>query len=102
MIEAIIKETGETIYIDYSIPNNRMLSAVKVNGEYIQINSNDIEFIDQSDINIEWEQRRYELSRAAMQGIVSNSEFLREHEKEDIHYLALKCADKMINILRGE
>lgn len=64
---------------------------------------------------IDWEQRRYELSKAAMQGILSNEEEVRyacsgadykEGEKhtvpKGIAQFAIACADALINELKGE
>lgn len=52
---------------------------------------------------IDWEQRRYELAKAAMQGIYSNShpEFAMNTSNETMAEWALMIADAMIEKLKG-
>ena len=65
--------------------------------------------------NIDWEQRRYELAKAAMQGILSNEEEVgyacsgatyKENEKHTVPkavaQFAIACADVLINELKGK
>lgn len=64
---------------------------------------------------IDWEQRRYELAKAAMQGLISNSFFMKnlsiyldEHPNrkmdvgELIYIESVNYADIMIKKLKGE
>ena len=64
---------------------------------------------------IDWEQRRYELAKAAMQGILSDEEEVRyacseaDYKKggvrtipKSIAQFAIACADALINDLKGE
>lgn len=64
---------------------------------------------------IDWEQRRYELAKAAMQGILSNETEVNyacseaDYKKEEIRTVpksiaqfAIACADALINKLKGE
>lgn len=63
---------------------------------------------------IDWEQRRYELAKAAMQGILSDEEEVRyacseaDYKKGEKHTVpkgiarfAIACADALINELKG-
>lgn len=65
--------------------------------------------------SIDWEQRRYELAKAAMQGILSNEEEVgyacsgatyKENEKHTVPkavaQFAIACADVLINELKGK
>ena len=64
---------------------------------------------------IDWEQRRYDLAKDAMQGILSNEEEVgyacseatyKENEKHTVPkavaQFAIACADALINELKGE
>lgn len=64
---------------------------------------------------IDWEQRRYELAKAAMQGILSDEEEVRyacseaDYKKGEKHTVpkgiarfAIACADALINELKGD
>lgn len=55
------------------------------------------------DEGIDWEERRYELAKAAMQGIYSNShpEFAMNTSNETMAEWALMIADAMIEKLKG-
>ena len=63
---------------------------------------------------IDWEQRRYELAKAAMQGILSDNTVFSyacseaDYKKGEIHTIpkgiaqfAIACADALINELKG-
>lgn len=50
---------------------------------------------------IDWEERRYELAKAAMQGILSNSdESMVTMDTKSISSLAVRTADEMIKQLK--
>ena len=64
---------------------------------------------------IDWEQRRYELAKAAMQGLLSDEEEVRyacseaDYKKGEVRTIpksiaqfAIACADALINDLKGE
>ena len=64
---------------------------------------------------IDWEQRRYELAKAAMQGILSDNAVVgyacleADYKKGEKHTIpkgiarfAIACADALINELKGE
>ena len=53
--------------------------------------------------DIDWEQRRFELAKAAMMGIMGNcDENLCQMEIPKIVKLTIKCADEMIKQLKEE
>ncbi len=52
--------------------------------------------------NIDWEQRRYEIAKAAMQGVLSNPAFCNMSTKKDIAIkIAVYSADKLIEELKS-
>lgn len=77
-MKAKIKGTGEFVNVEFSRRSNisRYSDFFKTDDgrEIIDIN---LEF----DNPIDWEQRRFELVKAAMQGLCSNSEFERDYER---------------------
>lgn len=81
-------------------------------GKQIMLSSNKVDITDYSS-NIDWEQRRYELAKSAMQGILSNEEevdFARvcaEYKENEKHTVpkavaqyAVSCADALIEELK--
>lgn len=65
----------------------------------------DARFVDIIDYtpSIDWEQRRYELAKTAMQGVLSNPAFCGTYSKREAPIIiALDCADNMIKKLKGE
>ena len=83
-------------------------------GRQIMINANDIEITDYNRC-IDWEQRRYELAKSAMQGILSEETEVSyacseaDYKKGEKHTIpksiarfAIACADALINELKGE
>lgn len=52
--------------------------------------------------NTDWEQRRYEIAKAAMQGVLSNPAFCNMSTKKDIAIkIAIYSADKLIEELKN-
>ena len=71
-MKARIKETGEIINIsDYA---RATLDKCDSYGSPIELSFDEVEILQERSDNIDWEQRRYELAKAAMQGILSNEE----------------------------
>ncbi len=75
----------------------------------------ELDFLNVGNLVIDWEQRRYELAKAAMQGILSDEEEVRyacseaNYKKEEIRTIpksiaqfAIACADALIDKLKGE
>lgn len=74
------------------------------NGESIMLSSSDCCFYEIEQTTIDWEQRRYEIATAAMQGILSNSLFPKYstegYHRGNVVYNALSYADKLIEQLK--
>ena len=52
--------------------------------------------------NIDWEQRRYEIAKAAMQGVLSNPAFCNTSTNKDFPIkIAVYSADKLIEELKS-
>ena len=73
----------------------------------------DLDFLNIGNSAIDWEQRRYELAKAAMQGILGNEEEINfacsgaEYKENEIHTVpkavaqyATACADALIEQLK--
>lgn len=79
------------------------------NGEQVGIKSDNLEITDFTPY-IDWEQRRFEFVKAAMQGLLSNNEVLnaddvvecKEDYAEKVAYSAIHYADALIKELKGE
>ena len=112
-MKARIKETGEIINIsDYA---RVTLDKCDSYGNPIELSFDEVEILQERSVNIDWEQRRYELAKAAMQGILSNEEEVgyacsgatyKENEKHTVPkavaQFAIACADVLINELKGK
>jgi hypothetical protein len=112
-MKARIKETGEIINIsDYA---RVTLDKCDSYGNPIELSFDEVEILQERSDNIDWEQRRYELAKAAMQGILSNEEEVgyacsgatyKENEKHTVPkavaQFAIACADVLINELKGK
>ncbi|MFK2157868.1 hypothetical protein ACIXNQ_08410 [Bacteroides fragilis] len=81
-------------------------------GKQVMINSNKVDITDYSPY-IDWEQRRYELAKAAMQGILSDNTEVgyacseADYKKGEKHTIPISiarfanaCADALINELK--
>lgn len=80
----------------------RFCQCVIQGGRKVVINSSEIEITDYSPY-IDWEQRRYELAKHAMQAYVSSKLTLQEQTKcEYIAISSINMADAMIKKLKGE
>lgn len=85
-----------------------MKARIKTTGEIVEIDSiisnAGFEFEDSSiehmimEVNTLWEQRRFELVKAAMQGYCANSAYVNEHFEEvvDFSRLAVSQADAVL------
>lgn len=94
-MKARIKETGEVIDVECCF-------YAKV-GSTDPIIPNGLLEILKDDETIDWEQRRYELAKAAMQGVLSNPAFCGTYSKREAPIIiALDCADNMIKKLNRE
>ena len=107
-MKAKIKATGEIVEVtrySYGITNPKVYSITFLrNGNYERIdNADEFEILsDQPEVPIiDWEQRRYEIAKAAMQGILS-AECAEYHydDKSLLIKAAIERADELINQLK--
>ena len=112
-MKARIKESGEIINIsDYA---RVTLDKCDSYGSPIELSFDEVEILQERSDNIDWEQRRYELAKAAMQGILSDEEEVgyacseATYKENEIHTVpkavaqfAIACADVLINELKGK
>lgn len=110
-MKARIKKTGEII----NIAEHAMIELEIYNssGNPVRVYPDDIELIQESSNNIDWQQRRYEIAKAAMQGILSNEEQVNFARREVIYgdrphtlpiacaQYAVACADALIEELKN-
>ena len=93
-MKARIKSTGEIVEIKNLYDDGTAL----VNDKYFKVS--ELDFFSET---IDWEQRRYELAKAAMQGFCSNS---HEQGMSNGSYMtaqmSLSFADALIKKLKGE
>ena len=102
-----IKSTGEIVEVEDLYDNGTAL----VNGGYFKVS--ELDFFDNFE-TIDWEHRRYELAKYVMQGLISNSfwmknlgMFLDEHPDSKIDVIeaisieSINYADSLIKKLKG-
>ena len=83
-MKARIKETGEIINIsDYA---RVTLDKCDSYGNPIELSFDEVEILQERSDNIDWEQRRYELAKSAMQGDVYKRQVYRGHNWRQIGY----------------
>lgn len=100
-MKARVKSTGEIINIaDYA---RITLDKCDSYGDPIELSFDEVEILQERSDNIDWEQRRYELAKSAMQGFCSNS---HEQGMSNGSYMtaqrSLSYADALIKKLKGE
>lgn len=99
MIKAKIRKTGETVIIVGGDDNNRSIYITPLDQTPRIIDNSDLILLDE-------EQRRYELAKAAMQGILSNlgvsiqNNVLGKNMTDLVIDCSIECADKMIEKLK--
>ena len=109
-MKARIKETGVLIDVTPRININALY-----NGDNIYVCDNmvfrecELDFLNLGNSAIDWEQRRYELAKSAMQGILSDinqshyacsEENYEKYIPKGIAKFAIVCADALINELK--
>ena len=105
-MKARIKTTGEIVEIEDLYDDATAL----VKGRYFKVS--ELDFFEDFE-TIDWEQRRYELAKSAMQGILSDKEEVdiacayAEYEENERHTMpkavakyAVSCADALIEELK--
>lgn len=112
-MKARVKATGEIINIaDYA---RVRLDRCDSYGNPIELSFDEVEILQERSDNIDWEQRRYELAKAAIQGLISNSFFMKnlgmyldEHPDKKMDVIevvaieSINYVDAMIKKLKGE
>lgn len=95
-MKAVIKETGETVEVT-RIETKRIEGTLKGAHEIFYPKDLEVPCID-----ADWEQRRYELAKAAMQGYCANTEIaVSGNDIEHISEWSVSTADAMIQKLKG-
>lgn len=96
-----VKETGEIINIaDYA---RVTLDRCDSYGNPIELSFDEVEILQERSDNIDWEQRRYELVKAAMQGFCSNPhEQIMSADSNMVAEWSIGFADSLIKKLKGE
>jgi hypothetical protein len=95
-MKARIKETGEIVEVEGLFDVGTAL----VNGRYFKVS--ELDFFDNFE-TIDWEQRRYELAKAAMQGRLSNQYgdvLVGERDFEEVAVSSVEFADALIAELK--
>lgn len=100
-MKARIKETREIINIsDYA---RVTLDKCDSYGNPIDLSFDDVEILQERSDNIDWEQRRYELVKAAMQGLCSNPhEQIMNADSNIVAEWSICFADSLIKKLKGD
>lgn len=105
-MKARIKSSGKIVEVEDLYDDGTVL----VKGRYFKVS--ELDFFEDFEA-IDWEQRRYELAKSAMQGILSNEEEVdfarvcaeyKENEKHTVPkavaQFAFSCADALIEELK--
>ncbi len=100
-MKARVKSTGEIINIaDYA---RVTLDKCDSYGDPIELSFDEVEIFQERSDNIDWEQRRYELAKSAMQGFCSNphEQVMNASLNMTVEW-SLSFADALIKKLKGE
>ena len=100
-MKARVKATGEIINIaDYA---RVTLDRCDSYGNPIELSFDEVEILQERSDNIDWEQRRYELVKPAMQGFCSNPhEQIMSADSNMVAEWSIGFADSLIKKLKGE
>lgn len=100
-MKARVKATGEIINIaDYA---RVTLDRCDSYGNPIELSFDEVEILQERSDNIDWEQRRYELVKAAMQGFCSNPhQQIMDADSNMVEEWSIGFADSLIKKLKGE
>lgn len=103
-MKARIKETGVLIDVTPRININALY-----NGDNLYVCDNmvfrecELDFLNVGNLVIDWEQRRYELAKAAMQGFCSNPhEQIMSIDSNIVAEWSIGFADSLIEKLKGD
>ena len=100
-MKARVKATGEIINIaDYA---RVTLDRCDSYGNPIELSFDEVEILQERSDNIDWEQRRYELVKAAMQGFCSNPhQQIMDADSNMVAEWSNGFADSLIKKLKGD
>lgn len=100
-MKARVKATGEIINIaDYA---RVTLDRCDSYGNPIELSFDEVEILQERSDNIDWEQRRYELVKAAMQGFCSNPhQQIMDADSNMVAEWSIDFADSLIKKLKGD
>ena len=103
-MKARIKETGVLIDVTPRININALY-----NGDNLYVCDNmvfrecELDFLNVGNLVIDWEQRRYELAKAAMQGFCSNPhEQIMSVDSNIVAEWSIGFADSLLEKLKGD
>ena len=103
-MRARVKETGVLIDVTPRININALY-----NGDNLYVCDNmvfrecELDFLNVGNLVIDWEQRRYELAKAAMQGFCSNPhEQIMSVDSNIVAEWSIGFADSLIEKLKGD
>ena len=108
-MKAKVKDTGEIVEVKLIIHPNPDVKpywcAFNGKGNVVDYyNESEIELIDIQETPIDWEQRRYEIAKDAMNGFLSAPVVARVNPNpsfKDIATLSVRLADALIKELKG-
>lgn len=101
-MKARIKETGEIGDVQCWDDVEKTKLSILLKGSVCTIPYQNIEII-QLGSSVDWEQRRYELAKAAMQGFCSNShEQIMSADSNIVAEWSIGFADSLIEKLKGD
>ena len=100
-MKARVKATGEIVNIaDYA---RVILDRCDSYGNPIELSFDEVEILQERSDNIDWEQRRYELVKAAMQGFCSNPhQQIMDADSNMVAEWSIGFADSLIKKLKGD
>lgn len=100
-MKARVKATGEIINIaDYA---RVTLDKCDSYGSPVELSFDEVEILQERSDNIDWEQRRYEIAKSAMQGFCSNPhEQIMSADSNVVAEWSIGFADALIKKLKGE
>lgn len=100
-MKARVRATGEIINIaDYA---RVTLDRCDSYGNPIELSFDEVEILQERSDNIDWEQRRYELVKAAMQGFCSNPhQQIMDADSNMVAEWSIGFADSLIKKLKGD
>lgn len=103
-MKARVKETGVLIDVTPRININALY-----NGDNLYVCDNkvfrecELDFLNVGNLVIDWEQRRYELAKSAMQGFCSNPhQQIMDADSNMVAEWSIGFADSLIKKLKGE